>query len=62
VGSAGVSGRQAPFEGSRRQARGRVLQALLDGPQPAVRFEAEVVDSLVVDGLVVDRDGVLSLP
>jgi A/G-specific adenine glycosylase len=62
VGSAGVSGRQAPFEGSRRQARGRVLQALLDGPQPAARFEAEVVDSLVVDGLVVDRDGVLSLP
>ena len=32
VGSSGVSGRQARFEGSDRQARGRLLKALGDGP------------------------------
>jgi A/G-specific adenine glycosylase len=32
VGSAGVSGRQAPFEGSDRQARGRLMKALSHGP------------------------------
>jgi A/G-specific adenine glycosylase len=31
VGSAGVSGRQAPFEGSDRQARGRLMKALSAG-------------------------------
>jgi A/G-specific adenine glycosylase len=32
VGSAGVSTRQSPFEGSDRQARGRLVKALGDGP------------------------------
>jgi A/G-specific adenine glycosylase len=32
VGSSGVSGRQGRFEGSDRQARGRLMRALSDGP------------------------------
>jgi A/G-specific adenine glycosylase len=32
MGSAGVSARQARFEGSDRQARGRLLEALMSGP------------------------------
>lgn len=38
--SAGVSTRQAPFEGSDRQARGRLLAALSSGPLPAERAAA----------------------
>lgn len=34
VGSSGVSGRQARFDGSDRQARGRLLRALSAGPVP----------------------------
>ena len=41
-GSAGVSTRQAPFEGSDRQARGRLLAALSDGPLPTERAAAEM--------------------
>lgn len=32
IGSSGVSTRQAPFAGSDRQARGRLMKALTDGP------------------------------
>jgi A/G-specific adenine glycosylase len=53
TGSAGVSVRQAPFEGSDRQARGRVLAALVDGPRPVARFDGRIVAGLVADGLVV---------
>ncbi len=38
VGSAGVSTRQAPFDGSDRQARGRVLAALHAGSRPVGEF------------------------
>ncbi|HYN33468.1 MAG TPA: A/G-specific adenine glycosylase [Ilumatobacteraceae bacterium] len=62
VGSAGVSTRQAPFEGSDRQARGRVLKALGAGAQPRGAFDARIVDSLVADGLVAVDDDVLTLP
>ena len=62
VGSAGVSTRQARFEGSDRQARGRVLKALGDGPCPAADFDARIVASLVADGLIELHDGQLSLP
>ncbi len=62
-GSAGVSTGQARFEGSLRQARGRVLRALLEGSRPASEFDATAVASLVADGLVVaDGDGRLDLP
>ena len=61
VGSAGVSTRQAPFEGSDRQARGRVLKALGDGPVPRATVDEHIVVGLVRDGLVVDCDGLLDL-
>ena len=62
IGSAGVSTRQAPFEGSDRQARGRVLQALGAGPRPVGDFDARIVESLVADGLVTVDDDTLTLP
>ena len=62
VGSAGVSARQAPFEGSDRQARGRVLKALGDRPRSVADFDPRIVAGLVADGLV-DSDGTtLTLP
>lgn len=74
IGSAGVSARQARFEGSDRQARGRLLRALADGP---VRVDAvaqvvgrapevagRIVAGVLADGLCVrdDEHGVLALP
>jgi len=54
-GSAGVSGKQARFEGSDRQARGRLLAALVDGPVPAVAVAAVMErDSVVAEGLLAD--------
>lgn len=60
--SAGVSRPQAPFAGSNRQLRGRVLRALNDGPRAKARLVRElgvgparaevVLHSLVRDGLV----------
>jgi A/G-specific adenine glycosylase len=38
VGSAGVSGTQARFDGSDRQARGRLMKALVEGPVPIDRI------------------------
>lgn len=74
-GSAAVSRSQARFEGSARQARGRLLAALADGPlsadevgdvvswsehgADAVQF---LVDGLVIDGLVTREGGVIRLP
>jgi A/G-specific adenine glycosylase len=56
-GSAGVSTRQAPFAGSDREARGRVLRALGTGSQPAADFDSRIVAGLVDDGLVeIDGD------
>lgn len=55
VGSAGVSGKQGRFEGSDRQARGRLLNALTHGPVDRVdvasvmQREPEVADRLVTD-------------
>ena len=54
-GSAGVSGKQARFEGSDRQARGRLLAALVDGPIPAVAVAVVMDrDSVVADRLLAD--------
>jgi A/G-specific adenine glycosylase len=47
-----VSTRQAPFEGSARQARGRVLAALADGPRPVCDFDDHIVAGLLADGLI----------
>ena len=63
VGSAGVSTRQAPFEGSTRQARGQVLRSLVAGARAGSDLDRTVVETLLADGLVVeDADGTLSLP
>jgi A/G-specific adenine glycosylase len=73
-GTAGTSGRQSTFEGSDRQGRGRLVQALRTGPVELARV-ADVVgwsddperaqriaDGLVVDGLAEYVDGQLALP
>lgn len=62
IGSAGVSGKQARFEGSRRQARGKVLKALNGGAQPAANFDLHIVSSLLADGLVEQSGTSLTLP
>ena len=56
IGSAGVSTTQARFEGSDRQARGRVLAVLSDGPAAMSEFDGRIVDGLIADGLV-ERSG-----
>jgi A/G-specific adenine glycosylase len=61
-GSAAVSTRQAPYEGSDRQARGAVLRALHDGPRRAEAFPAPIVDGLVADRLVTRTGDHLHLP
>lgn len=62
TGSAGVSGVQARFDGSDRQARGRVLAALGAGPRRAEDFDQRIVASLVVDGLVERHESEVRLP
>lgn len=62
VGSAGVSRRQAPFDGSDRQARGRVLAALQAGPRRIADFDDRIVATLVADGLVTIADREVHLP
>lgn len=70
VGSAGASGRQSRFEGSDRQGRGRLVDALRrDGLVPVAALAAEagwpddpararrVAESLVGDGLAEWADG-----
>jgi A/G-specific adenine glycosylase len=54
-GSAGVSGKQARFEGSDRQARGRLLAALVDGAVPvAVVPSVMQRDPALADRLLAD--------
>jgi A/G-specific adenine glycosylase len=62
VGSAAVSTRQAPYDGSDRQARGRVLRTLAGGPAPAASFSPRIVAGLIVDRLVVRSGSDLQLP
>jgi len=75
-GSGGISGRQATFEGSDRQGRGRLVEVLRSGavahepgamgaacgwPDEPARAMA-VAAGLVADGLAVVDDGVVRLP
>ena len=74
AGSAGVSGGQSRFEGSARQVRGRITDALREGPVAADALSPfarptdtpetlrAIVDGLIADGLAVEVDGVLRLP
>jgi A/G-specific adenine glycosylase len=57
IGSSGVSARQGRFEGSDRQARGRLMKALSDGPVArssvaAVMQRNEAAADRLVDDLV----------
>ncbi len=75
LGSAGVSGRQAPFAGSDRQARGRLLAAACSAPVPKSALAAlagcpgeeerarSLAAGLVAEGLLAaGEDGSLRLP
>jgi A/G-specific adenine glycosylase len=70
--SAAVSRPQPPFRGSNRQARGRILAALHEGPRSMRQLldtlenvdasrGATLVDSLVADGLVEHRGRLVTL-
>jgi A/G-specific adenine glycosylase len=54
--------RQAPFAGSFRQRRGRVLRRLREGPARAADLDAEALASLMADGLAAVTDGYATLP
>lgn len=74
IGSAGVTKAQSRFEGSDRQARGRIVSRLRTGSidvsevASVVNFRDDhqrieaVLASLVDDGMVVEQDGRLELP
>ncbi len=72
IGSAGVSGGQSRFEGSDRQGRGRLVDALRRGPVLDLaraagwpddpQRAARVADTLVADGLAVLDGDTLTLP
>ncbi len=72
IGSAGVSSRQARFEGSDRQARGRLMKALVAGPVAHDRLAvvmacdgdraARLVGDLCLEGLVVTAGIALYIP
>lgn len=57
-----VRRRQAPFAGSFRERRGRVMAALRDGPTPVADLDAEALASLVADGLAQVTRGRARLP
>lgn len=72
IGSAGVSAPQARFAGSDRQARGRLMRALVDGPVPVDRVAAvmrcdasraeRLINDLQREELVVRHRHALRLP
>ena len=74
AGSAGVSSGQSRFEGSDRQVRGRITDALRAGPvaiadlarygRPADTAESleRIASGLIADGLAVEEAGRLRLP
>ena len=72
VGSSGVSGRQGRFDGSDRQARGRLMQALTAGPvdragvaeimQRDVSVAERLVRDLAAEGLCLATPTTLTLP
>ena len=64
IGSAGVSTTQARFDGSDRQARGRLLKALTGGPVPIAQLASVMVcDQVRADRLAADlaAEGLVAL-
>lgn len=57
-----VRRRQAPFKGSFRERRGRVMAALRDGPVAVGDLDADALESLVADGLARVSRGKARLP
>ena len=53
---------QSTFEGSFRQRRGRLVDALRSGPVPMAGVDRSVAESLVADGLAVWEGASLTLP
>lgn len=72
IGSSGVSGRQARFEGSDRQARGRLMKALTAGPvdrssvaeimQRDAAVAERLVHDLTTEGLCATTPTTVTLP
>ena len=72
IGSAAVSRSQAPFDGSDRQARGRLLKALAEGPISREQARSvmvsgseradRLVGALVAEGLVMTNGATVRLP
>ena len=63
IGSAGVSGRQARFDGSDRQARGRLMKALVAGPIAHDQLAAVMgcdADRAVVLARDLEREGLVT--
>jgi A/G-specific adenine glycosylase len=54
--------RAAPYPGSFRERRGRVLGALRSGPVPVIELDADALASLVDDGLAAVRGHRAQLP
>ena len=54
--------KQSRFEGSFRQRRAALLRLVSAGPQPVVGLDADAVESLSRDGLVVVEHGLVALP
>jgi carbamate kinase len=54
--------KQTPFEGSFRQRRARTLRLVADAARPLDELDAEAVDALARDGLVLVAAGTVSLP
>jgi A/G-specific adenine glycosylase len=54
--------RQARFEGSFRQRRGKVMAALREGPARVADLDAQALASLVTDGLAVVAGATATLP
>jgi A/G-specific adenine glycosylase len=54
--------KQGPFEGSFRQRRAATLRLVADAERPVDDLDADAVESLARDGLVLVTDGTVSLP
>ena len=54
--------KQGAFEGSFRQLRAETLRRVAEAPRPAAELDGSAVESLLRDGLVERKDGLVRLP